>query len=468
MARGRQIITASAALVFVVATAAPAAAQPGGSFVDDDGNHHEGMIEAVFDAGITLGCDPAASNLYCPGKLVTRGQMASFLVRSLGLSGGADAFEDDDGSTHETAINALAAAGITNGCTADRFCPLDPVTRDQMASFLAAGYQLAASSSDFFDDDNGNLHEDAINALAASGITEGCDSGSYCPRSGVERDQMASFLGRAEGLTPRRPPLRRIAWQLYRADGSCSLMVNGKELSEASCLFGGLSWSPDGERLVFPLGDDLWLIDRTGHNLTQLTSQPGFEGFPDWSPDGSRIAFMRWDDEDDLGDLYLVDADGGNEMLLTSSTSDLAISMPDWSPSGGLLAANAFHMPSGEVGIVIVALPQGFTELVMEGVGGPPDWSAEGIVSTYVVGGKTVITRFTVFEDDRVDLTDASFSSSDPGWSANGNQVVFTTHLPGSPDAGVQNIWIMKSNGAGKFQYTYYEHDSPRFPRWSP
>ncbi len=83
----------------------------------------------------------------------------------------------------------------------------------------------------------------------------------------------------------------------------------------------------------------------------------------------------------------------------------------------------------------------------MEGVGGPPDWSAEGIVSTYVVGGKTVITRFTVFEDDRVDLTDASFSSSDPGWSANGNQVVFTTHLPGSPDAGMQNIWIMKSNG---------------------
>ena len=67
---------------------------------------------------------------------------------------------------------------------------------------------------------------------------------------------------------------------------------------------------------------------------------------------------MRWDDEDDLGDLYLVDADGGGEMLLKSSTSDLAISMPDWSPSGGLLAANAFHMPSGEVGIVIVALPK--------------------------------------------------------------------------------------------------------------
>jgi hypothetical protein len=51
-----------------MAVASPAAAQPGGTFVDDDGNHHEGMIEAVFGAEITLGCDPGASNLYCPAS----------------------------------------------------------------------------------------------------------------------------------------------------------------------------------------------------------------------------------------------------------------------------------------------------------------------------------------------------------------------------------------------------------------
>ena len=51
--------------------------------------------------------------------------MASFLVRASGLSGGADVLEDDDGSTHEAAINALAAAGITNGC-AGPVLPIDP------------------------------------------------------------------------------------------------------------------------------------------------------------------------------------------------------------------------------------------------------------------------------------------------------------------------------------------------------
>ena len=222
-----------------------------------------------------------------------------------------------------------------------------------------AGYQLAPSATDSFDDDDGNIHEDAINALAASGITEGCAEGSYCPRSGVERDQMASFLGRAEGLTAVGQPMRRIAWQLYRADGSCSLMVNGKELSEASCLFGGLSWSPDGERLVFPLGDDLWLIDRTGHNLTQLTSQPGFEGFPDWSPDGSRHRLHA------LGRRRRPrrSLSGGRRRRQRDAAP---CEHPGREPSacpighrtGALLAVNGLHMPSGEVGIVIVALPQ--------------------------------------------------------------------------------------------------------------
>ena len=47
-----------------------------------------------------------------------------------------DPFGDDDGSPHEASIAALAAAGITTGCEADQFCPGDPVTRAQMAAFL--------------------------------------------------------------------------------------------------------------------------------------------------------------------------------------------------------------------------------------------------------------------------------------------------------------------------------------------
>ena len=65
--------------------------------------------------------------------------MAAFLSRALELPvpTGADRFIDDTGS-FEADIEALAAAGITRGCDPEgtRFCPDDPVTREQMSAIL--------------------------------------------------------------------------------------------------------------------------------------------------------------------------------------------------------------------------------------------------------------------------------------------------------------------------------------------
>jgi hypothetical protein len=51
-------------------------------------------------------------------------------------------FSDVGGSPFESSIEALAAAGITSGCGADRFCPDDVVTRGQMAAFLVRALDL--------------------------------------------------------------------------------------------------------------------------------------------------------------------------------------------------------------------------------------------------------------------------------------------------------------------------------------
>ena len=59
---------------------------PGGTFVDDDGNVHEGGIEAIAAEGITKGCNPPLNDRYCPSRSVTRGEMAVFLSRALGLA----------------------------------------------------------------------------------------------------------------------------------------------------------------------------------------------------------------------------------------------------------------------------------------------------------------------------------------------------------------------------------------------
>ena len=117
-----------------------------------------------------------------------------------------DRFNDDEGSPYEDFINRLAATGITTGCASDRFCPGDVVTREQMAAFLVRGYQYPENSTDRFTDDEGSALEDFINRLAAAGVTTGCTADRFCPDDPVLREQMATFLVRAEGLTPITPP----------------------------------------------------------------------------------------------------------------------------------------------------------------------------------------------------------------------------------------------------------------------
>jgi hypothetical protein len=145
---------------------------------------------------ITSGCDP---DRFCPDDSVTRAQMASFLARALGLPAAADDwFTDDDTSTHEANINRIAEAGVTLGCDSGVYCPDDPVERAQMASFLARALALEPSTADRFSDDDGSTHEANIDALADAAITQGCSTpGWFCPTDQVTRGQMAAFLYRA-------------------------------------------------------------------------------------------------------------------------------------------------------------------------------------------------------------------------------------------------------------------------------
>lgn len=73
----------SVLMVATVATSPPALAA--GTFSDDDGSVHEADIEALAAAGVTKGCNPPANDRFCPEDPVTRGQMASFLTRALAL-----------------------------------------------------------------------------------------------------------------------------------------------------------------------------------------------------------------------------------------------------------------------------------------------------------------------------------------------------------------------------------------------
>ena len=168
------------------------------TFADICSSAYQADIDWLAKQGLVSGC---GNGNYCPNDVVTRGQMAAFLTSALKLPAGPERFTDDNGSPYEAAINSIAAAGISSGCNVagTEFCPTQPVTRAEMATFLVKAFTLPTSQNDLFVDDESSIHEANINALGGAGITSGCDAVQklYCPTNVVTRGQMATFIRRA-------------------------------------------------------------------------------------------------------------------------------------------------------------------------------------------------------------------------------------------------------------------------------
>ena len=112
-------------------------------------------------------------------------------------------FIDDDEILEEGFIEAIAAIGVTKGCnppTNDKYCPDRTVIRGEMASFVVRALDLPPAVDDHFVDDEESVHQGAINSLYEAGITKGCnppENDRFCPEAPTTRGQMAAFLGRA-------------------------------------------------------------------------------------------------------------------------------------------------------------------------------------------------------------------------------------------------------------------------------
>jgi len=107
-----------------------------------------------------------------------------------------------------------------------------------------------------------------------------------------------------------------------------------------------LDVSPDGDRIVFDLLGDLYLLPIEGGDAVRLTEGMAFDDMPRWSPDGESIAFIS--DRDGTDNLWLVAPDGTGLRKITSEVSH-TLSSPAWTPDGDYLAVRRFGpYPSAE------------------------------------------------------------------------------------------------------------------------
>ncbi len=118
---------------------------------------------------------------------------------------------DTVGHFAEEAIDCLVYYGISSGTSPVHFSPDVPITRAQMAVFLAraaipAGIDLpAATDQGFRDLDLAPAVQDAVNQIAALGISRGTSPTTFHPQVPMDRRQMVLFLYRFLLLSPTGP-----------------------------------------------------------------------------------------------------------------------------------------------------------------------------------------------------------------------------------------------------------------------
>ena len=163
------------------------------------------QIQAVFDAGVTVGCAP---RLFCPDRSTSRAEMAVFLLKADLGSGYAPppatggVFGDVlPGDFAADWIEDLGNRNISAGCGGGNYCPSQPITRAEMAVLLLKTSQGAdyvpppATGMVFADVHIGDFAADWIEDLANRGVTAGCDPvPNFCPTRSVTRAEMAVFL----------------------------------------------------------------------------------------------------------------------------------------------------------------------------------------------------------------------------------------------------------------------------------
>lgn len=177
---------------------------------------------------------------------------------------------------------------------------------------------------------------------------------------------------------------------------------------------------------------------------------------PAWSPDGTRLAFVRG------GQLYTMGADGSNPQALgINATVNFHIS---WSPDGTRIAFGAGN--PAQVEIVTLA-DRSVAPLGSIPQAGNPTWSPDGSKLVFFESGTNALFVANADGSGAQQVTtcaDPCTRDLEPAWSRDGTYIAYTR---ASNTNGVldQQIWVVPAAGGTARQVTTGP-ENHAFPSW--
>jgi Tol biopolymer transport system component len=224
--------------------------------------------------------------------------------------------------------------------------------------------------------------------------------------------------------------------------------------------------SPDGQYIAFICVEsdlDICVMRSDGAERLNLTAHPAREVDPQWSPDGTKIAFLS--NREGIPNIFIINRDGSGLFNLTKSPCQ--DSTPSWSPDGRKILFNRNFYGNMEIFIVDVqrgSVPVNLTNHPAQDV--EPTWSPDGNLIAFRSDREGRWDIFVMQPDGAspINLTQSVEMEIGHRWAPDGRHLVYTAQIGGQFE-----VFIVGVEGKRPINLTNHPADdfAPIWIKWN-
>jgi Tol biopolymer transport system component/DNA-binding winged helix-turn-helix (wHTH) protein len=279
-------------------------------------------------------------------------------------------------------------------------------------------------------------------------------SARWCPK-----DEQILFSRGTRGLVLGPAQGRQTIWSVAAQGGQPHKIIdNGRNPAS----------SPDGSRIVFERGPDIWIADADGGNERRLEGVPSSENLladrtPSFSPDGSRIAFFHTE-TGPKGDFWTIPAKGGQPTRLTFDVC--RGSKPVWTRDGKELIFASER--TGVSALWRVPISGGRPQLLFDATGddGDPDISPDGRQLIFTnTRNRFILTLLDPAKGSSKELVEGRLKMVYPMFDPQGQRIAL--FMQERREGGGDALYTVDRSGMDLNPVTRNPSERNTFPHWS-